>query len=330
MHRQSKRCIRTGYRTRIPAILLSAALAVASSACGGNGNSISPPPAISVSPSGVTVQPGSTQQFTATIDTGSGGSVSWTLTCSSVPCGTVSPTSTASGASTTYTPPVTLPAANLSVTLTATSMTDSAKFASASATVPQIAGFNGVSESPVDTVNGVARLIVNGKPAPPLGFFYPDGFPDRAQYLAPEIQDAVTHGIHLFNVYPHWPWDNQNTATLDFSQSDQALDQAMQSDAQALLVVALGLWPGNRWIPSVQPTANDYTLYPGGYQVMDTYHASFASDIFFNGFLTSVPHFFQHYENTSYADPILGYELDWAGTGEWYPVKSGEVRTTAP
>ena len=145
----SSRC-----RKRLVELLLGAALAAANSGCGGSGGGSSspPPPAIGISPATITVQPGSTQQFTATISIG--GSVTWTLACSSMPCGRISPTSTASGTPTTYTPPVTLPAANLSVTLTATSTADSTEFASASATVPQIAGFAGLSESHVDMVNG--------------------------------------------------------------------------------------------------------------------------------------------------------------------------------
>src|SRR5262249_19982679 len=54
------------------------------------------------------------------------GGVAWTVTCDIPPCGSVSPTSTASGAATTYTAPTPLPASDLGVTLTATSSTNSA------------------------------------------------------------------------------------------------------------------------------------------------------------------------------------------------------------
>lgn len=313
------------FRKRISGVLTLLGATVASLGCGGNGSSsvTVPPPPISISPASVTVQPGSTQQFAATINTGSGATVTWTLTCSSVPCGTVSPTSTASGAPTTYTPPVTLPAANLSVTLTASSTTDSTKFASASATVPQIAGFSGISESHVDTVNGVARLIVNGQPAPPLWFRYPQNFPNNIQFLAPEAQDAASAGVNTISVSLNsWPWDNQNTAPLDFSVPDQVLDNVMAANPRALLIVNVVLTPGTGWKPPVPLTSADYILYPDGVSNNgDSYHISMASDTCFNGFLTSIPHLLQHYENSSYADHILGYILNWGGTGEWYPVE---------
>ena len=52
--------------------------------------------------------------------------VTWSLKCAATQCGSVSPTSTASGATTTYTPPAQLPSP-ATVTLTATSVTDPSK-----------------------------------------------------------------------------------------------------------------------------------------------------------------------------------------------------------
>src|SRR5713101_6699453 len=109
--------------------------------CGGN-TSQPPPPsqptAVTVSPSSATVQTGGVQQFTATVTNTSNLAVTWSLTqggtaCSPT-CGTVSPTSAASGAPTAYTAPATAPTP-ATVTLTATSVTDATKSASATITV---------------------------------------------------------------------------------------------------------------------------------------------------------------------------------------------------
>ena len=89
---------------------------------------------VSVSPTSVSVQAGQTQTFTATVNHDSKNQgVTWTLSgtgCSGAACGTLSATSSASGAPVTYTAPVSLPnAAN--VTLTATSVTDETKSSAA-------------------------------------------------------------------------------------------------------------------------------------------------------------------------------------------------------
>jgi hypothetical protein len=79
---------------------------------------------------------GSTASLTAVVsnDTKSGG-VTWTVTCTTSPCGSFSPTSTASGTATTYTAPTTIPN---TVTITATSVTDTTKFISATVTIVPI------------------------------------------------------------------------------------------------------------------------------------------------------------------------------------------------
>jgi len=313
---------------RFALLLFGVLLALVIAACGGGGSASAPPPppppplvSVSVSPSAVTVQPGATQQVSATVtgDPAAKG-VTWTVSCTSIPCGSVSPTFTLSGTATTYTPPVTLPASNLAVTLTATSVADSTKFNSASLTIPQLPGFAGVSEAHVDSVNGMARLIINGKPAPPLLFMDQENFLDRIQYLAPQVQDAVARGIHLFQISLHtWPWDNQGTAPLDFSSIDQVMDNVIKADPQAILLLRIDGAPRQGWKPPVAPTAADYTVSPN-FQFAPPGNISLASDIFFNGFLTSVPHLFQHLQNSSYGAHILGYNiLGPPGCGEWFP-----------
>ncbi|HXY25342.1 MAG TPA: alpha/beta fold hydrolase [Candidatus Acidoferrum sp.] len=101
-----------------------------------------PPPAISVTiglGAGISVQINGSTQLTAIVNNdASNKGVTWTLTqngtaCSPA-CGTVSPTSTLSGAPTNYTAPSTVPA-NPTVTFTATSVADPTKSASSNMTI---------------------------------------------------------------------------------------------------------------------------------------------------------------------------------------------------
>ena len=82
---------------------------------------------ISVTPTPATVPVGTTAQFIATVsnDTANKG-VTWAVTCSGAPCGTIAPAATASGTPTTYTAPTTLPTGDLSVSVIATSVTNTA------------------------------------------------------------------------------------------------------------------------------------------------------------------------------------------------------------
>jgi dienelactone hydrolase len=73
------------------------------------------------------VLPGMTQSFIATVDNDtSNAGVNWTLSCATQPCGTVSPSKTASGVATTYTPPQLANGVQLDVQLTATAVSNAA------------------------------------------------------------------------------------------------------------------------------------------------------------------------------------------------------------
>ena len=94
---------------------------------------------LSIEPSNPTVVAGTTQQLTATVSSDlANKGVTWTVACSSASCGSVLPTSTASGDATTYTAPTTAPASDITVSVTATSVTDTTKSSTATVTVPAI------------------------------------------------------------------------------------------------------------------------------------------------------------------------------------------------
>ena len=124
---------------------------------------------VSVSPGTATVAAGSSAPFKATVSNdGANKGVTWSVSCSTAPCGAVSPTSTASGAPTTYTAPVS--AGTLTVTLTATSVEDGTKTAAATITVPTIT---------VSVLPGTATVTAGG----------------TAQFSATVTGDAANKGV---------------------------------------------------------------------------------------------------------------------------------------
>jgi hypothetical protein len=115
-------------------------LAVINFGCGGgtsshNNHSIVPPTvSVSISQGTSSLQAEAATQITATVANDSTNKgLSWTVACPIAPCGTLSPTTTASGAATTYTAPTNLPSGGMTVTITAHSISDTS--ASAFATI---------------------------------------------------------------------------------------------------------------------------------------------------------------------------------------------------
>ncbi len=127
-------------KKRIPltAMPIAVVVAVFISGCGASSG---PPPPISVSVSlaTATVLAGATAQVTAAVanDAANKG-VTWSVSCSTAQCGTVSPATTLSGTPTTYTAPPTPPAIDLTVILTATSVADATKNSPTTITVPML------------------------------------------------------------------------------------------------------------------------------------------------------------------------------------------------
>jgi hypothetical protein len=143
-------------------ILLSgiAAATLFMAACGGGGgNGPTPPAAISVTlsptpPTSIVIS--KTASLTAVVanDTAAAG-VTWKATCGSTDCGSFSPASTpGNSGTTTYTAPAAIPTGN-TVVVTATSVTDATKSASATITV------TGTPVISVAISNPPANLVVN-------------------------------------------------------------------------------------------------------------------------------------------------------------------------
>jgi predicted dienelactone hydrolase len=126
--------------------------------CGGGNSMVSPPPVISVSVAAGSpnVPAGGTASFTATVnnDTSSRG-VTWSVTCPVSQCGSVSPASTLSGNSTTYTAPAAPPPSDMTITVKATSVADTSKSNSATITLSAVSVSVSLTSASVQAGNSV-------------------------------------------------------------------------------------------------------------------------------------------------------------------------------
>ncbi len=156
-------------RLPLTGTLLCMVLALGAAGCGGGSSSTtlaasnsgttsnSGPLAVSVSASSATVPPGSSTQITASVSNDSANAgVAWVLGCTpalpgqpAMPCGTISASTTPSGTPITYTAPS---VGDLTVAITATSVSNGNVSAVANLTVPGIA----VSVSPGSATVNIA------------------------------------------------------------------------------------------------------------------------------------------------------------------------------
>jgi hypothetical protein len=134
-----KRCSSRLFCGAHPLLLAAVCFGVALCSCGGTnaGNSVTPTIAVSIVEAPPSTLPvGGTAQVSASVsDDVAKEGVDWVAMCGSAPaCGSFSPAHTASGAATTFTAPIGVPAGN-SVSVTALSTTDHSKSAAAQVTI---------------------------------------------------------------------------------------------------------------------------------------------------------------------------------------------------
>jgi hypothetical protein len=155
-----------GIRIALAVVAAAVLLSGCGSSSGNSSSSVAAPPAIALSVAPMTANvptPVGTQSFTAAVqnDTSNKG-VAWVLAQSGAPCspacGTVSPSSSMSGAAILYTAPPTVPT-NSAVTLTATSVADGTKSVSATVTLTAISVTVSPKSASVDALSSDQSFI---------------------------------------------------------------------------------------------------------------------------------------------------------------------------
>jgi hypothetical protein len=162
--------VKLHYATKL---LIASAIALCVLGCSSGTSSGPTPPSISVSflnPPVSSLNISTSTGLIATVmNDNSNAGVTWKTTCGSASCGTISPASTASGATATYTSPSTVPTP-ATVTITATSVTDNTKFATAIITItatapPPPISVSFVTQPPssmvINTTTSVAASVSN-------------------------------------------------------------------------------------------------------------------------------------------------------------------------
>jgi hypothetical protein len=153
-------------------LLAVAAATIWLTACGGGSKTPPPPPpviSVALSTPPTSLVAATTTSLTASVSNdSSNGGVKWSVSCSASACGSFSPTSTASGAATTYTAPAAPPTNPATVTITATSVTDTTKAASTTITITPAALAISVAFNPaaptslvVSTTASLTAVVTN-------------------------------------------------------------------------------------------------------------------------------------------------------------------------
>ncbi|HVB98113.1 MAG TPA: hypothetical protein VNJ12_02120 [Candidatus Dormibacteraeota bacterium] len=259
--------------------------------------SLFPPATVTVSPTSATIAVGSRGSFTPTVvNDPTNAGVTWSLTqggkgCSPT-CGTVSPTTTASGVATVYIAPTTMPSSS-AVTLVATSNADLSQTASAAITLapaPPVAKLSGSYTLLSSGYNSSGSVVM-------VGSFTADGTGNVTGGLADVNQAAgLTSSVPLAGSYTIGT-DNVGSLTLTNRSNGAALGTfhfALNSSGDQVSFIETGASGMAGWgtihkqkaAPSAAALNGDYAFSTSGtdpqggrFALAGTFHADGAGRI---------------------------------------------------
>lgn len=152
--------------------------------------------------------------------------------------------------------------------------------------------------------NGVPRLRLNGRPTPPILFFYNTDVPGarRQAYLARQVGLAAEAGVHLYSLplrFPRMP----DGITPNFAYADSLLDRFIAADPEAMFLV--------RVYPGLNPQWRRWKELPEGeiatFADGSKGEISIASEAYARSFEEDLRAMIRHLEGSPYANRVFCY-----------------------
>ncbi len=156
----------------------------------------------------------------------------------------------------------------------------------------------------VEVANGMPRLCLNGRPTPPLIFFFNTdvGGDQRQGYLVRQVAEAAKAGIHLYSLPLRVPREADGVSA-DYAYPKRLLDRFIAVDPQAMFLVRV--YPGidQNWRTWKQLPDGEVATFADGTKGC----ISFASEFFRHSSDEDLIGMIRALENSPYGDRIFAY-----------------------
>lgn len=185
--------------------------------------------------------------------------------------------------------------------------------------------FPGVKEARMELIKGMPRLLINGKPVPPLTFFFNTDM-QKDKFLAPQVKLSAEAGVHIYSTpFDLWPW-NEKVEPEDYAPADDLMDRFIKVDPEAVFILRIGSEPCppvDEYHPAYRPVWEGWKDVPEGENVKfadgSELPVSLGSEYFWELFKKRLTRMIRHYEASPYAKRILVYHIGGHNTNEWFP-----------
>lgn len=163
----------------------------------------------------------------------------------------------------------------------------------------------GVGEARVETVNGMPRLLLDGKPTVPFIFFYNTDVsrPGREDLLRSQMQVAMAAGCHIYSLplrVPRLPDSNE----ANYAWPEGLLDRFIAVDPAALFLVRVYPGPDGQWKLWKDFPPDERAAFADG----SVGNASLASETYQREFLSDLRAMVRHFEDSPYGRRIIAWQ----------------------
>jgi hypothetical protein len=172
---------------------------------------------------------------------------------------------------------------------------------------PAHQGFEPIREARVDTVNGVPRLTINGRPVAPFAFFYNSDMPDwrESGFLEKQVVLARETGVHIYSMSFRTPRRQPEGAETDWDLCDGYMQAFIDLDPNAVFLLRIYPGPNWSWDTWKDIAPEHLALYADGSRGP----ISIASPHFWDPTDQDLARIIRHYEAGPFAGRILAYEV---------------------
>ncbi len=158
---------------------------------------------------------------------------------------------------------------------------------------------------------GTPVLQINGKPTRPLIFFFNTEVETGRKFLTPQVKLASEAGVHLYSLCVPWPWPGESEEAV-YARGEAFFDAFLEADPDALFIPRLRTEGSAAWMAE---HPNELVQHADGSKADMT---CLASELWWNTLTESYARAIRHFENSRFAERIIGYHPCGQNTGEWF------------
>ena len=170
--------------------------------------------------------------------------------------------------------------------------------------------FEPINKAAIDARDGMARLLINGRPKVPMVFFFNTrqntNYVERFQ--DPQVRLAAEAGVHIYSFLMCGEDFSKGWDKIDYSATEKILDDFIRGDPKAVFILRYSTGPTPSWLEWSSIPKDQLWRYADG-STSSSGCLSLASDYHWDLSDRGTAAMIRHFEGSIYGGRILAYHI---------------------